>query len=249
MRQGRRIEILDTWRGGVIVSMVLYHACWDLVWIFGLPWAWFSGISAWVWQQSICMSFIFLSGFCWNLGRRPLQRGILVLASGELITAVTEFLSPADPIFFGILTLLGIAATGTCFLHPLLRRIPPAAGMTASLLLFLLFREWHQGVIGTFQISEAAAALPEAVRIWAGYPPPGFSSSDYFPILPWIFLFSAGYFAYGQTAGKGRLPPWTDRGESSLSWAGRHSLLLYLLHQPFLLMGMHLYFYGFDLAK
>lgn len=50
MKGNRRMEFLDSWRGSVIISMILYHACWDLVWIFGISWQWFTGISAWIWQ-------------------------------------------------------------------------------------------------------------------------------------------------------------------------------------------------------
>ena len=63
--------------------------------------------------------------------------------------------------------------------------------------------------------------LPEAVRC----------STDYFALLPWLFLFWAGYFLYG-VVGRQRMEPLHRSVCPPLGWLGRHSLLLYLLHQP-----------------
>ena len=52
-------------------------------------------------------------------------------------------------------------------------------------------------------------------------------SSDYFPLLPWFFLFLTGYFLYNLRRREPldwRLPVVTNMG--------RHSLLVYLAHQP-----------------
>ncbi|MDE7404312.1 MAG: DUF1624 domain-containing protein, partial [Lachnospiraceae bacterium] len=65
-----RYGVLDGIRGFVVISMILYHACWDLVYIFGKDWSWYRGRGAYIWQQSICWSFILLSGFCWSLGKK-----------------------------------------------------------------------------------------------------------------------------------------------------------------------------------
>lgn len=62
-----RLYGLDTLRGLTLVSMIAYHACWDLVWIAGMDWDWYRGQGAFFWQQSICWTFILLSGYCWSL--------------------------------------------------------------------------------------------------------------------------------------------------------------------------------------
>ena len=74
----RRYQVLDAIRGCALVSMILYHAAWDLVNMFGVDWPWYRGFAAHVWQQSICWTFILLSGYCWALGRRQLRRGLTV---------------------------------------------------------------------------------------------------------------------------------------------------------------------------
>lgn len=68
----RRSGTLDSLRGLTLVSMMAYHACWDLVYLYGMPWDWYRSFWAYAWQQSICCTFILLSGYCWQMGRHPL---------------------------------------------------------------------------------------------------------------------------------------------------------------------------------
>ncbi|MCD7837730.1 MAG: DUF1624 domain-containing protein, partial [Clostridiales bacterium] len=82
-------------------------------------------------------------------------------------------------------------------------------------------------------------ALPRALyqnlaTAFFGFPPAGFYSADYFPLLPWFFLFCAGYFAHRLWWDRWKELPLLRRGVPGLSWLGRHSLVGYLLHQPVL---------------
>ena len=83
----RRAALPDTIRGAAILSMIAYHACWDGFYLLGLPWGWFTSDAARFWQQSICWTFILLSGFCWPMGRHHLKRGLTVLGAGALLTS------------------------------------------------------------------------------------------------------------------------------------------------------------------
>ena len=74
----KRYHVLDEIRGLTLISMILYHASWDMVYLFGKNWIWFESTAGYVWQQSICISFILLSGFCWNFGRKKLKRVIIL---------------------------------------------------------------------------------------------------------------------------------------------------------------------------
>ena len=65
--------------------------------------------------------------------------------------------------------------------------------------------------------------------IWAH--PFDFYSTDYFALLPWLFLFWAGYYLH-KAVGRRRMEPLRRSVCPALGWMGRHSLLLYLLHQP-----------------
>ena len=57
-----RVEWLDSIRGITLISMILYHAVWDIVYIAKVDWDWFKSDGAYIWQQSICWTFILLSG-------------------------------------------------------------------------------------------------------------------------------------------------------------------------------------------
>ena len=226
-----RQTTLDCIRGAALISMILYHACWDLVWMFGVDLPWYNGFWAHVWQQSICWTFILLSGYCWSLGRHPLKRGLLTFACGALITGLTTVFMPENLIFCGVLTLLGASALLLIPLRPALEKLPPRLGLAGSFLLFLLLRDVNSGWLGYEGVR--VAVLPQGLyrsRLTAclGFPPADFFSTDYFSLLPWFFLFLTGYFLcrlpHAERTGERRLP--------LLAVMGRHSLLIYLLHQP-----------------
>ena len=103
VRPRRRIAALDALRGLTLLSMIAYHTCWDLVYLFGMDWDWYRGTGAYIWQQSICWTFILLSGFCWSMGRQPLRRGLTVFACGWVVTLVTVVFMPEEQIWFGVL--------------------------------------------------------------------------------------------------------------------------------------------------
>lgn len=102
-----RYALLDELRGLDLLSMMLYHGCWDLVNLFGIQADWYYGLPGHLWQQSICWVFILLSGFCVQLGHHTLRRGAQVFGAGALVTAVTLLFMPEDRVIFGVLTLLG----------------------------------------------------------------------------------------------------------------------------------------------
>lgn len=231
-----RYRLLDELRGLDLISMMLYHGMWDVVFLFGVVQKWYTGRPGFVWQQSICWVFILLSGFCLPLGHHPFRRGAVVFGAGALVTAVTLLFLPEDVVWFGVLTLLGSSMLLTAALDPLFRRVPPAVGVAVSALLF-----WgtYPTMNGFWNLPGGRLALPQA--LYASYPtayfgfmPKSFFSTDYFPLLPWLFLFWAGYFLH-HLVGRGRLAPLRRSVCPPLGWMGRHSLVLYLLHQPVIL--------------
>ena len=227
-----RYALLDELRGLDLISMMLYHACWDLMFLFGIWMDWYIGWPGRLWQQSICWVFILLSGFCVPLGHHTLKRGAQVFAAGALVTAVTLLFMPEDRVVFGVLTFLGAAALLTVPLRSLLDRTPPRLGLAVSFLLFLLVRDVNSGFLGFAGVpvlhlpqSWYASTLTTAL----GFPYPGFVSSDYFSLLPWLLLFWTGYHLYRLRPETPALP---DIRLPGLMAMGRHSLVIYLLHQP-----------------
>lgn len=230
-RKSRR-HGLDTIRGLALVNMILYHLSWDQVYMFGADWDWYRSDGAYAWQQGICWTFILLSGYCFHLGRHRLHRGLMAFGGGLLVSAVTLVAMPDAPIFWGILSLLGSAVLLTIPLDKLFLKIPARVGLALSFCLFLIFGEVNAGYLG-FE-GARILALPETLyanlfTAYLGFPMAGFHSSDYFPLLPWLFLFWTGYFLY-------RLQPEEPHHELPripvITFMGRHSLVVYLLHQP-----------------
>lgn len=230
----RRHHTPDTLRGLSILSMLLYHACWDLVYLCGHDWSWYRSFGAYVWQQSICWTFILLSGYCWQMGHHPLRRGLMSLGGGTAVSLVTLAVMPEEPVRFGVLTFLGVAALLTIPLRPLLCRIPSQVGLAVSFSLFLLCKDVSGGFLGFGGVP--FLTLPErwyanTLTAALGFPAAGFVSSDYFALLPWLFLFWTGYFLFRLQPDA---PPRRDFRLAFVTAMGRHALLIYLLHQPVL---------------
>ena len=231
-----RYALPDTLRGLTLLSMIAYHGCWDMVYILGADWPWYQSSGAYLWQQSICWTFILLSGFSFSLGRRHWRRGRLVFGCGAVVTAVTLVVMPGQEIWFGVLTLLGSCMLLGALLERPLGRVPAGAGLVLSAALFVLTRSVNRGYLG-FEGLRLAALPGELYRNMAtaylGFPFPGFRSTDYFSLVPWLFLFLTGYFFFRLTGQ--RLAAAPDLGRCApLEALGRRSLLVYMLHQPVL---------------
>ncbi len=194
-----RYALLDELRGLDLVSMMLYHGCWDLVNLFGIQADWYYGLPGHLWQQSVCWVFILLSGFCVQLGHHTLRRGAQVFGAGALVTAVTLLFMPEDRVIFGVLTLLGSAMLLTGLFEKPLRQISPAAGLAVSAVLFALTRNVSAGYLGfgSLRLWLPQTLYANYVTAYFGFYPWWFYSTDYFALLPWLFLFWAGYFLYG----------------------------------------------------
>ena len=240
-----RYGYLDTLRGITLLSMMAYHAVWDLVYLAGFDWKWFQSDAGLVWQQSICWTFILLSGFCWSLGRRRLYRGALVFGGGLLISAVTWIFTYEERITFGVLTLLGTAMLLMIALEKVFRRIPPVLGCVSAMLAFLFTKGINDGFLGFYYFGKDGIEALELFRLpgwlyqqgyfftFIGFTDNRFYSADYFSIFPWIFLFIAGYFLYRAALGRNILSRIASHvPRLPFEGLGRHSLLIYLLHQP-----------------
>jgi uncharacterized membrane protein len=152
------------------------------------------------------------------------------------VTVISLLFIPSQQIWFGVLNLIGCAMIITRALQTIFARIPPLAGMTVSFLIFALTYGVPKHFLGFFSIR--LLELPKALYgckylAFLGFPAKGFYSADYFPLLPWLFLFFFGYFLWRTVKACGRDGIFrTDI--PALSFIGRHSLLIYLAHQPLL---------------
>lgn len=232
-----RYPLPDVIRGTVLINAIAYHGIWDLVYLFGMDWEWYTTRGAYWWQQAICWTFILLSGFCWSMGRRRLRRGVTVFGAGLLVMAVTLIFMPQDRVLFGVLTLIGSGMLLWIPLEKGLVHVSTPAGLAGSVLLFLLTRNVADGYLG-FE-GWNLWPLPEdwyanLFTTYLGLPGDTFYSTDYFGLFPWLFLFGTGYFLYRLLAEKKKLSVLGRPHFAPLEFVGRHSLGIYLLHQPVL---------------
>lgn len=225
-----RIAALDLARGAALGAMALFHLVFDLE-LFGLlP----QGTSMHPGWRGLALatagSFLFLAGASLWLAhgagidwRGFWRRFAKVAGAALLITAATAIAMPDVFIFFGILH--AIAAASLLGLSML--RLP-------ALLLG--------------GIAVAVLILPQALRLpaldapwfwWTGLQAAPLRSLDYVPLFPWFAPFLLGLAMAKVMTRRGpwaRLAAWVPpRALAPLAWAGRHSLLLYLVHQPILI--------------
>lgn len=235
METKKRYGLIDTMRGLCLISMILYHTFYDLVFIYCVRFPFYHETAAYIWQQSICWTFILLAGFSFSFGRHHLKRGMILLACGFVIELVTAFAIPDEIVRFGILTFMGFATLLMIPLEKLLAGVPTFIGLPASMLMFILFRNVNDGFLGFeglqfVRLPDFLYSTPLSTVI--GFTQSSFSSSDYFALLPWFFLYLTGYFLWKLWDAKKEHIPFLYKEIPGVSFIGRHTLPIYMLHQP-----------------
>lgn len=231
-----RVHLLDELRGFAIICMVFYHAMYDLVVLFRIDFPLFtSSLMQDFLQPLFAGLFILISGAVGHYSRSNVKRGAICFGFGMILTLVTYFVMPRAFIAFGILHFLGIAM----MLFPLLKKaamhLPPFTGMAVGLLLFWFFANLPSGSVGfvpLFSIPVPDALYSTPFLFWIGLPGAGFYSSDYFAVIPWIFVFFTG-ICFGRLVKDHRCPAWFYKCHCRpLAFVGRNTVWVYLLHQP-----------------
>ncbi len=222
-----RLPGIDVARGTALAAMAVYHFTWDLS-FFGLIRTDPVADPAWaLFARTIAASFLLLVGIglvLWHgngADRRAfLARLAKIAGAAALITVGTRFAMPDAFIFFGILhhiaaaSLVGWAAV----------RAPSPILLAGAACAFALPATFTHPVFS------------DPALVWIGLAPVPPRTNDFVPLLPWI-----GWSLLGIAAGRRVVGlPVLSRPAGSplarlLAGAGRHSLLVYLLHQPLLI--------------
>ena len=233
---GGRFWEIDFARGLAVALMISFHFFYDLS-FFGRAAIDLAGGFWFLFPRAIAALFILLVGVSLTLSysraRREmagpglflkyLRRGALIFSTGLLITLMTGIFIPGQYVVFGILHFIGLSII---LAYPFLRLryaniILGAAAIAAGF--------WVQNMV-----SDGPYLL------WLGIAPEGFSSVDYFPLLPWFGLVLIGIFLgktfYPDNVRRISMPDLSEnRAVKTFCCLGRHSLLVYLIHQPVLI--------------
>ena len=228
----KRYHFLDFLRGICILLVVGYHAIYNLSEVFGGHYWFFRSFGMKLFRDCFVGVLIVLAGISCCLSRSNLRRGIKTLLCGLGITAVTACIVPDQIIIFGVLHFFGCAMLLWALVGRYLEKLPMWPGVTVCVPLFFAGQELYAATEG---ISK------NFLLFMLGFNT-GHYSTDYYPLIPWVFLFLAGGFL-GRRFREGRVPALFTRDPvPALSRIGCHTLPIYLLHQPVLYGLMYLFF-------
>ena len=224
-----RIIFFDTLRGFTIVSMVLFHACYDAAYLYGYSLPWFTGSPIQdIWRASISWTFLLLAGWMTHFSRSNARRGVIYGVAALAVFLATSIVSVDTAISFGILFCMAASTLIYAAIQPLLSRCKyPLILAVIALILFFI----------TYSLPHARSEVEGLA--WLGFPSMSFSSGDYYPLMPYTFIYLAGAclsqaFHAGKTIS---YPSWMKRDHLPvLTFLGRKSLFIYLVHQPLLLL-------------
>lgn len=216
------------------MCMVLFHGMYTVGYMYGYPTAramfdFFSHISL-----AFAFAFIMMCGVSSTLSRSNFRRSLPILGAAVLVTVVSLFITPAAPIIFGILHLLGVCVLIYSFVEKIPLKIPSLLGLILSALLFAVsfhVSDGYLGFEGIFSLHLPDTLYESNALMAFGFISGNKSYSDYFPLLPWVFAFSCG--VYSGRLLKGRYPEFMYKSRlKPLSVLGTNAFIIYVIHQP-----------------
>lgn len=232
--QSNRAYAVDALRGFAVCLMVVYHALYDLRYIYGLDIPFFPSLFTDLMQQAIGMMFSVVVGISLHLTRAPWRHAWKLSLAALAVSIVTALFMPTERITFGVLHMLACSVWLIILFERIMLKIPASVGCMASGIGFLVTQpEPLAWLVHALRWNEHVLYRPWSFLY--GFPDAMFMSADYYPLVPWCFVVLFGYFYYRwrppQTAAR-----FTGRALTrGLVWTGQHALVLYFIHQPVLL--------------
>ncbi|WP_293846464.1 heparan-alpha-glucosaminide N-acetyltransferase domain-containing protein [uncultured Parolsenella sp.] len=265
----QRVRGYDVLRGFSVVSMVAFHACYDIVYLWDVRLGWFRSPLQDVWRASISWCFLLIAGIMCSYSRNNLKRALKYLFVAAAIWIATTLIAVDTPISYGIIYCMGFSSLLAWALEILFHdnrdarstklddRISRAkngpkskrlAIVAATLFLaFLLTLDVPQGKLGLSSFGGPYIELPSGLYTtealnWLGFPGPSFASGDFYPPIPYSLLFLVGT-TLGLITKLHGVPSILKKIHCTpLEWIGRHALEIYVVHQPIVLALLTLIF-------
>lgn len=219
-----RIRALDALRGAMILGMIVDHIVFDLQTYLGI----FEGAMTHPLRMALhyvgAYLFVMLSGASASISRSNVRRGLQLLGISLGVTLVTWLFNPACFVVFGILHCLAVCAIVYGLAKPWISRIPNRFAPLLWVSLSIVFKILTDSI------------YPTSEWWWIfGFESETFVSADFYPLVPWIFVYLFGTWA-GPYIFAHKLPDWFYRIKcESLETVGRWSLWIYIAHQPIVL--------------
>lgn len=219
----KRYNYIDVIRGVAIIGMLVHHFLYDLDMLGFIDGGVLDndGVSAFL--KFGAGVFIFISGVCTSFSSNNYKRGIIILAVAYAFQAFTYFFMNDSYIAFGILHLLGWCN----ILAEPLKKVLSKTGHKLIAVCVLI------GV--TLAVGYGIDAVNPIDCSWLyalGLYDYSFYSADYFPLLPWIFVFMSG-IVFGIFQVEHGPIAWLEKIKCApIEFIGRNTLWIYILHQP-----------------
>ncbi len=211
-----RIHEIDILRGLAVTAMIYYHLIYDLVFFYGKPFD-LNHLSLRL-AALAAPAFFVLAGISTHFSKNILRRALRIGGAALMVTIFTYLQNPDYFVLFGTLHFLSVTMfLSYFFIH-----------LSNGILLLMAFISWGAGAFFSSVSTNITWLFPIGITY------PGFRSSDYYPIFPYVAYTLIGIFL-GRWLYVSKKSLFPQLHFPLLQWIGRNSLLLYLLHQPILL--------------
>jgi len=220
-----RIWEIDMARGILIILMIIFHIFFNLDYFYNIPINYSHGVIN-VLRNIVASLFILISGICTFFSRSSFRRGLIIFFAAIAITLATYLFNSEEYIVFGILHMLSICM----LISPVLKKLNKG-WLFALMALILLISV----LISDIKVNNNYLCM-------FGLRNKNFTSLDYYTLLPWSLFFVAGILL-GKTVYREKKSIFSFQVKDNfINLIGRHSLLVYLVHQPVILAIMSLIF-------
>jgi len=242
----RRFIELDVLRGLAIIFMIYLHVLWDLDYFGIVPMN--NSIYSTL-QKTVPPLFFLLVGISIIVSKKKIEnkpeidenvyykrlvmRGLKIFGLGMILTVGSLIFMPGKVVFFGVLHCIGLSVVLS---------VPFLKYRNYNLLFAILL------IFAGTVAAQHPVENPTIFHLTLGLHPTDVwrYTVDYFPLLPWFGICLLGIVVgdclYSGNERRFRMPDLSKyRPAKIFQWAGQHSLIIYLLHQPVIAGALYLF--------